>query len=341
MVINIIFLLAGIFFLVKGSGLFVSSGALIAKKLHVSELVIGLTIIAIGTSLPELVSSILASIKNKGSLVIGTIIGANIADLTLITGVAALINPIKIKKEVLKRDSYMLIFVGVLLALSLIDRVISRIEGLIFLLSFTAYNLFLFYSVKFEKKDRPLKEFFRSFFGLSFLFFHRKKPLLEIEKGKKFDKLSKKFLFKKIALFIFGGLLIYFGAELVISKSILIANSFGVSLFLIGVLISIGTTLPELSVSVASSRKKLGSIAIGNSLGSCITNILLILGIASLISPLVVMNNSIYFSIGILLLVSFITLIFIRTDYEIKRTEGILLLFIYIFFLILLFLGFL
>ncbi len=339
MIIHLILLLTGIVFLIKGSGLFVKSGALIAKKFHVSEFIIGLTLIALGTSLPELISSVIASSRKQSSLVLGTIIGANIANLTLIIGVASLINPIKVKKQVLRRDGYMIFFTGILLVLFSLDKNISRIEGAVFLLIFIAYNLFLSYSVKRIKGDYNFKEFIKYFFKFQYLSPIKHGIFLNLSKKYNHLHLHKKNILKSLIFLIVGGLLIYLGASIVVSKAIFFANYFQASVFLIGVLISIGTTLPELSVSISASRKKLGNIAIGNSLGSCITNILLILGISSIIFPITFVTSKIYFSLGFLIFFSAIVLMFIRTDYKIKRIEGIFLISSYLIFLTLLLLG--
>ncbi|MBU0930186.1 MAG: sodium:calcium antiporter, partial [Nanoarchaeota archaeon] len=127
MIINILLLLIGLVLLVKGSGYFVSSASSIAKKLGISEFVIGLTLVAIGTSLPELVSSIFASIKHESGFVIGTITGANIANIGLVVGIAAIIHRIKTRKQMLIRDGYIMLFSFLLLFIFIFNNIISRI----------------------------------------------------------------------------------------------------------------------------------------------------------------------------------------------------------------------
>lgn len=344
MVINLILFLLGLFLLVKGSGIFVKSAASIAHRLKVPEFIIGLTLIALGTSLPELVSSVIASINLQSTLIIGTIIGANIANLSLVFGLSSLIHPIRIKENILKRDGYMLFFVIVLLGVMSYDKVISRTEGIVLLLIFLAYNMFLIESIKKVRGNYNFQEFTKYFFRFGYLSSLRDGVFLKLDphynkKNKKKIYNIKKHIFKNFLFLMIGGSLIYLGAKFVVYNAVEFANYLNASLFIIGVLVSIGTTLPEMSVSVASSRKKLGNIAAGNALGSCITNILLIIGISAIISPINFVSDTIYYALGFLFLLNIVVLIYIRTGYQIRRIEGISLIFIYILFLILLLLG--
>ncbi len=335
--VNVLILIVGLFCLIKGSQIFVKSSVSIAKRLGISTFIIGLTIIAFGTSLPELVSSIFASLEKASGLIIGTIIGANIANLSLINGIASFINPIKVEKDVLKRDGYMVIFSVLILLISLIDGKISRTEGIIFLLIYISYILFL---IEFKNLKRHYK--FQDFIDYSFRFgyLHFIKSLFSKSKvSLKKKKKSNGKTWKKLSLLILGAVLIYFGAKYVVEEALFFAVSFNISGIIIGVLISIGTTLPELSVSITASRKKLGNIVIGNTLGSCITNTLLILGISALIYPLVFTKTTVYFILGFLILTSFITLYFIKTRLKLRKIEGMFLLLIYVIFLILLLFG--
>lgn len=337
MINNIIIFFIALFFLIKGSGLFVKSASSIAKKLNIPDFIIGLTLIAIGTSLPELFSLIIASMKQQSTLIIGTIIGANIANLSLIIGIASLINPIKVRKELLKRDGYMIFFITILLILFSIDKEISRIEGFVFLLVFLGYNTFLFDSTQKIKGEYNFKEFTKYFLRFKYINSIKQGIFLRFSKDyRKKPKKNHKQIAKNFFFLALGGLLIYFGAKYLVNEAIFFADYLGASIFLIGVLISIGTTLPELSVSIFASKRRMGNITIGNSFGSCITNILLIIGVTSIISPLVITGTTIYYSMFFLLILSFIVMIIVRTDYKIKKIEGIFLLIFYIIFLLLL-----
>lgn len=341
MVINLILFLLGLFLLIRGSGIFVKSGASIAHKLRVPEFIIGLTLIALGTSLPELFSSIIASVHLQSGLIIGTIIGANIANLSLIVGLSSLINPIRIKENILKRDGYMLFFVILILVIVSLDKIITRTEGIILLVIFIAYNLFLIESIKKVKGNYNFKEFTKYFFRFGYLTSLKHGVFLRFRENypKKKIKNFRKSILKNFIYLVLGGALIYLGAKFVVYNAVVFANYFNASVFIIGVLVSIGTTLPEMSVSISSSKKKLGNIAVGNALGSCITNILLIIGISAIINPLTFISNTVYYALGFLFTLNIIALIFIRTGYKLRRIEGIILIFIYLLFLTLLLLG--
>jgi cation:H+ antiporter len=325
MVINLIIFLIAIVFVVQGANLFVKSGSRIARKFGVSEFVIGLTLIALGTSFPELFSSVIASVKGQSGLVVGAILGANIANLTLIVGIAALLSgKIKLEKEVLKRDIFMLIFVIVLLSVFLFDGTLSRIEGFAFLVMFLGYNLFLLDSNLRFQKEYGFREFFRHLVRFDFFKFSRKGN----------DKRTKIPL-KEFLILIFGGVLLFVGAKYLVEEGVFLANYFEIPIILVGIIISIGTTMPEMSVAIISSKKGYGEISVGNSIGSAITNSLLILGISAMILPLEIAKNSFYYLVSFLLISSVILALFIKTKWSISRIEGILLILVYITFLVL------
>jgi cation:H+ antiporter len=332
MLVQSILLILGLILLIKGSGIFVGSASNIAKKWGVSEFVIGLTLVALGTSLPELTSSIIASVKNESGLVLGTIIGASIANLTLIIGIAALNTRIKVEKQMLNREGYLLFFVVSLLILFLLDSKISRIEGVVFLLFYLSYNLFLMESKSKLKKDYNFSDFAQYFIKFGYLNYVRKGLFLKSNISNDIPK--KKVNTKKDYLFLLIGLIIvYFSANLVVGESIYLANFFLVSPIVLGVILSIGTTLPELSIAIAASKKRFGTIAIGNSIGSSITNILLVLGLASIIRPLQGTNLFLFPLLLFLAASTLFVIFFIKTDYEITKKEGLILVLFYLLFL--------
>ena len=331
---SIIFLVLGIIFLVKGSGIFVGSASHIAKKLGVSDFIIGLTLVALGTSLPELVSSIFASIQKQSGLVIGTIIGANIANLTLIIGIAALLSKIKVEKEVLKRDGYILMFVILLLLLFLYDGTISRIEGIVFLLLYISYTFFLMETRSKIKREYNFADFAKYFIKFGYLAYLKRGLFLKIPKKKNNKKIVRNHLSKYYLILMLGLVLVYFSAKIVVDKAIIIANYFSIAPIVIGVLISIGTTLPELSVAISASTKKYGNVAIGNSIGSCITNTLLILGVSAIIHPLQILKGNVFMTYPFLIVSTILVLLFIKTDLEVSRRESIMLLIVYLLFIV-------
>ena len=318
MVINILVFILSIFFIVAGSRIFVNSSVKIARKLRVSEFVIGLTLIALGTSLPELFSSVVASAKHQSSLILGTILGANIMDVTLVVGVAAIMGIIKLKRQVLKRDVYMMIFVVILTGVLLLDKTLSRIDGIIFVILFLVYNFYIFKSKKILESGKH-KEIIK----------HVSKEIKR--EVKKIEKIK----ISDISLFVFGGLMLYLGAEGLVKAAVTIADSIGLSIVIIGIVISIGTTVPELSVSITSSNRKKGEIAVGNSIGSVITNTLLILGISAIIYPIKIIENNANFLLLFLLGATVFLGILIRSKWKINRIEGAILSCIYILFWIL------
>ncbi len=309
MLLEVFIFVISLFFIVYGSRLFVKSSSDIARKLGVSEFVIGLTLVALGTSLPELFSVVVASIRHHSEIAFGTIIGANIADLTLVVGVAAIVHELKLKKSDLKRGIWMLLFVAILFLIFLLDKTLSRIEGFVFLGLFVIYNIYLFHAnKKIEEKINP------------------KKKKNEIKKD--IEKIS----FKDIALFVIGGALLYVGAEYLIKEAVFMASALRISVVIIGIIISIGTTMPEMLVGITSAKNRQGELAVGNSIGSVITNTLLVLGASAVILPISAASGTLNFMIPFLIGVSLLLGIFIHSGWKVSKKEGILLLLIYIVF---------
>ncbi|HLC86903.1 MAG TPA: calcium/sodium antiporter [Candidatus Nanoarchaeia archaeon] len=345
MIINILIFLIGLILLVKGSDHFVKSASLIAKKLGISEFIIGLTLVAIGTSIPEFISAITASIKKSSGLILGNIIGANIANLTLIIGIAALISRIKIKNGILKREGYLMVFSAILFLFFLFNDSISRIEGAVFLIIFIFYIILLF-KKKQKFKEYHFKEFIRHIHRFQYASIKDKLisggkntgKLISYEK-KKIEKLFNIIFLKYFLIMIFSGFFMIVGANYVVEEAIFFADLFNISFVFIGIIMSIGTTIPELSVALAASRKGYGNIILGNAIGSCIANTLLILGTASLIYPITGLLNVI---LPILLFMIFAMILFLflaRTKFEISRIEGLVFLIVYILFIVLSFSG--
>lgn len=335
MVINLLILLVGLFLVVKGSDFFVRSATSIAKKLGVSEFVLGLTLIALGTSLPELVSSIIASLKHEGGFVVGTIIGANIANVGLVIGLVAAISIIKMKREVLKRDVYIMVFVSVAFGLFMLDLSISRIEGVILLLFYFSYITFLFDRRSKFKEDYEFSGFLRYFTQFKFLSILKRHPASRKKKN------HRKISIRDIIILIIGGVMLYFGASYVVKEAIFIAENLNVPAIVIGVLVAIGTTMPEMSVALTAIRKGYGNIAVGNSVGSWITNTLLVIGVSAIIFPLKVMQKTLYLTIPFLVFTGVLFAIFVRTGWKLSKPEGIILIVLYIVFLLSMLLGFL
>lgn len=290
-------LIVGFVLLVKGADFFVSGASSVAKALKVPSVIIGLTIVAMGTSAPETAVSITASLGGNNGISLGNIIGSNIFNLLMVIGISAVIIPFNSDKEILKRDMLWNVAITVLLLVLIFDGSLSRLDGVILLAGIAAY---LTVVVRSALKNR-------------------------VE-----DNSDEKVSVPKAVVFILGGLAaIVFGGDLVVDNASLIAKSLGMSDTLVGLtIVAIGTSLPELVTSIVAAKKGDSGLALGNAVGSCIFNILFILGIASTIAPMTA-DYEIIADVCILIFVSIVTYIFARSKERVSRLEGLLCVFIY------------
>ena len=290
-------LIVGFVLLVKGADFFVSGASSVAKALKVPSVIIGLTIVAMGTSAPETAVSITASLGGNNGISLGNIIGSNIFNLLMVIGISAVIIPFNSDKEILKRDMLWNVAITVLLLVLIFDGSLSRLDGVILLAGIAAY---LTVVVRSALKNR-------------------------VE-----DNSDEKVSVPKAVVFILGGLAaIVFGGDLVVDNASLIAKSLGMSDTLVGLtIVAIGTSLPELVTSIVAAKKGDSGLALGNAVGSCIFNILFILGIASTIAPMTA-DYEIIADVCILIFVSIVTYIFARSDYSFTSLEGLFCVLIY------------
>ena len=290
-------LIVGFVLLVKGADFFVSGASSVAKALKVPSVIIGLTIVAMGTSAPETAVSITASLGGNNGISLGNIIGSNIFNLLMVIGISAVIIPFNSDKEILKRDMLWNIAITVLLLVLIFDGSLSRLDGVILLAGIAAY---LTVVVRSALKNR-------------------------VE-----DNSDEKVSVPKAVVFILGGLAaIVFGGDLVVDNASLIAKSLGMSDTLVGLtIVAIGTSLPELVTSIVAAKKGDSGLALGNAVGSCIFNILFILGIASTIAPMTD-DYEIIADVCILIFVSIVTYIFARSKERVSRLEGLFCVLIY------------
>ncbi|MBT4166208.1 calcium/sodium antiporter [archaeon] len=331
MIQNILLFILGIILLIKGSDIFIKQTSKFARKIGVSDLIIGLTLVAIGTSIPELITSIIASTKNQSEIILGNIIGSNIANLGLIGGIIAIFMVTKTKQEIKTRDVLIMIFASMIFYLFMLDRVITSIEGGVFLLLYLAYIIFLL-EVKRGEKDKRTFQQFLAFF-LKFKYVH---SVIKKIKNKKESKkiISKKEITLNLLLIILSGIVIYIGARLLVEQTIYFGDYLGISKNILGLtIIALGTSLPELGISISAAKNNLGNIALGNIIGSNISNILLVIGTSSLINNIMVDKLTIYYSGIFMLLISLIFWFLMRTKYKLGKKEGIILIFAYILFL--------
>jgi cation:H+ antiporter len=308
----IIFLVLGLVALFIGAEGLIRGSSALALKIGITPLVVGLTVVAFGTSTPELVVSLKAALIGNSSISLGNVVGSNIANIALILGIAAIIRPLDVHANVIRREIPILIGVSLLPILLLIDGELSFIDGLILVMGIVIYTVVNVIMARKEKNT---------------------------EIGKEFKEGLKTGLGVPVSIImIVGGLgLMILGANLFVTSSISIAKVIGVSDAIIGLtIVAVGTSLPELITSIVAAYKNESDIAIGNVVGSNIFNILGILGITALIIS--VSSSGInYVDFGVMLFAALILLPLSKTGFKITRLEGVLLILgyvVYIYYLL-------
>ena len=291
-------LLIGFVLLIKGADFFVDGSSSLARIMKVPSVIIGLTIVAMGTSAPEASVSVNAALAGSNDIAISNVIGSNLFNGLVVVGVCAFMAGFKTNPEILKRDMPLNIIVTAILCIMLLDRHINHIEGIILLISMAVYIAVMVISAL---KSRETAD---------------ERKILSLPKS---------------LIFIIGGLIaVIFGGTLVVDNACLIAKDFGVSENFIGLtIIAIGTSLPELVTSITATRKGDSGLALGNAIGSNLFNILFILGMSATICPLNVLSESIIDCI-ILLVSAVILYVFARTKKTMNRWEGIVCVFLYV-----------
>ena len=286
-----------------GADFIVKGGSQLASRFGLSPIVIGLTVVAFGTSLPELVVSIVAAIEGSSPIAIGNVVGSNIANVGLVLGLSSLIFPLKINLIQIKRDLIIYIFVCAIFSLFCMNGTITREEGLILFLSVIMYTWYSFYN-----------------------------PTISDNKNIIDENPSKLWM---LYLFIFSGIaLLSFGANLFIKGAIDIARYFGISEIVIGMsIVALGTSLPELATSVIASFRKEHGISIGNIIGSNLFNLLSVLGIVSLLSPIESPKEILFFEIPYMVIYGLILFPIAWMKQPIHRLTSISLLVGYVFFI--------
>ena len=303
---NTIFLLIfGLIVLIIGGNLLLKSAVSISMKFGIPRLLIGMTVVSLATSAPELIVSIKSAIKGSPDLAISNVLGSNIANLGLVLGITIMFSPINISKSVYKKEWPIMMFSALYFLIVILDGVITKIEGgiLVCFLIITIISL-----IKLRDKN-------------------------EVE-----DQLENEdSIIKSIIILFFGGLFLFYGSEWFIDGAIQLANSFGISERIIGItVVSIGTSIPELVTSLVAVFNKEKSISLGNLLGSNIFNVFAVLGITSLVTPLSVLDqNIIDFDIYVMLFFAalILPLIFFPKKLVLGRKEGLIILLFYSFYL--------
>ena len=309
MLLSIFFVLASLVLLYFGASWLVKGSSSLALKAGVSPLVAGLTVVAFGTSSPELVVSVNAAISGHGNMAIGNVVGSNLFNICIILGISALVAPLKVKMQLLKIDIPILIITTIGFMLLFADRHISRFEGFILLTGIVFYTIASILLARREKSAEILAEFDKSV----------------IDQKMKW--------YWSVGLILLGLGVLVAGSELLVKGAVVIARSLGVGETIISLtIIAAGTSMPELASSIVATIKKEYDIAIGNIIGSNIFNILGIIGLSSIINPLsaiAISNIDLYAMLGVTLLL----LPFFRTSYTLKRDEGIFMIGMYLIYL--------
>lgn len=309
-----IWLVVGFILLIKGADYFVEGSAGVAKSFHIPGIIIGMTIVAMGTSAPECAVSTAASLKGNNGIAISNVVGSNICNLLLVCGLCAIIKALPVQISTIKREfpfsiiaQVVLLFLGAdyILFGKNANNVLGRVDGLILLAMFI---FFLSWMVRVTMKSRQ-------------------QSASANEEAENEKPLS---IPRCIIYIVLGIAAIVFGSDLAVDSAAVIAKQFGLSENMIGLtVIAVGTSLPELVTSMVAAKKGEVDMAIGNVIGSNIFNVLFVLGIASTISPIPLLMESV-FDLIFLNIVSVIVLLFASTDKKIGRLEGVFMLLMYV-----------
>jgi len=311
MFLNILLILIGIVILAYGSEITIENAKELAKKMGVSELFIGLTVASIGSSLPEIFTGVMSGIQillnphnpefqiYSSGIAVGNIVGSDIAQITILLGIVALFGTLKISRETLKRDGLMLIFSIILMFLACIDLKITQLEGILLMICYAGYIYILV-----RKED---------FSNL--------------------HKVRKREIFRLTSITFIGILAVVGASYMVVDNSISIATELGVGTYIIGLLVGLGTSMPELVISLQAVLKKSHAISLGNLIGSNITDPLLSLGAGASVVGFSVMKSTLFFDIPFWALSTLFVLIVLSRRLEIKKPIPYFLMGIYLLFM--------
>lgn len=316
MVLNLILLAAGLLGLFIGGEWLIKGASRLARSFGVSGLIVGLTVVSFGTSLPELIVSLNAALRGSSDIAIGNVVGSNIANIGLILGVTGLIYPIAVRRSLMRRDIPIMLGVMFISYLMILDGMISRVDGALLFLGLLSF-MGLMIVIAWRQNHQPLTA--------------AQKAEIEAEEGPAIQ-ISQR---GREALRLGVGLVVLVvGARLTVDNAIDIARIVGVSELVIGItLVALGTSLPELAASGVAAMRQQSDIAIGNVIGSNIFNVLSILGITALVKPIAVNPRIIDFD-GLVMLGFALMLIPFIWNRHINRTEAGILLFAYVAFMV-------
>lgn len=308
-----VLLLVGFALLIKGADFFVDGSSNIARLLKIPPILIGLTIVALGTSSPEATVSIIAALGGNADVAVGNVVGSNIFNITVVIGLAAFLFPLNVQSETIKKEIpftllasiVMLVLMGDIALQGFSTNVLTRSDGIILLIFL---SIFMYYVIELGLRSRQ----------------NSSGPEMtgDVKWG------------KNIVITLVGLAAIIFGGDLVVDNATKIAYSLGMSETLVGLtIIAIGTSLPELVTSISAALKKESEIALGNIVGSNIFNIFFVLGASSAITPIAV-DGKVFIDVIIMIALTLILLVFARTGFRIGKREGIVLALGYVLYLV-------
>ena len=294
MLLDIFLIIIGVTLVLFGADKLTEGASALARRMNVPEMVIGLTVVAAGTSAPELFVSMVSALKDTPDMAVGNVVGSNIMNSMLIVGCAAMVAPMIISRNTVRKDIPFAIGASVLLTLLSLDHTLGRIDGIVLLMGFVAFMVYTLVQARSKAEET------------------------EADRKDRSTWLS--------ALFVAGGLTgLVLGSNLFVDAASDVAYSLGISEGVVGLtVVAGGTSLPELATSVVAARKGQSAIAIGNVIGSNVFNILLILGLTATVSPLQIEGITTIDMAVMLISVSFVWL-FSRTRYTVERWEGAVL----------------
>jgi len=315
---NFIFVFVGLLGLFFGGNWLVTGASRLARSFGISSLIVGLTVVAFGTSSPELLVSVSAALDGSSDLAVGNVVGSNISNIGLILGMTALVFPVAVKATLIRREIPLMIAITVATTImAFIGRDIGRVDSVIMLITLVLFN---YYMYRLTSKEAQTEEFQKQ----AQEYDESAEPAITVEQRPR--ELGRLFL---------GLIVLVIGAQLTVDGAVEIARTVGISELAIGVtLIAVGTSLPELATSLVASFRKQNDIAIGNIVGSNIFNLLLILGGTALIQPIPVSDRVLQFDILIMLVFSFALIPITITARQVSRFEAVLMLGGYIAFTI-------
>ena len=309
--IALLLLVAGFVLLIKGADFFVDGSSSVAKRLKVPSMIIGLTIVAMGTSLPECAVSVTASLSNNNALAVSNVVGSNIFNLMVVCGVCTLFVPLAVSVDTLKKEFPFSICAVLLVIFGKLGMILGRADGIIFLVLFAAYLGWMIKSALSARNSALSKE------------------------AEEADEQIKILPVWQCLIYIIGGAVaIKFGGDFVVNGASTIASSLGFSQNLIGLtIVALGTSLPELVTSIVAAKKDEVDMALGNVIGSNIFNILLVLGVAGAISPVTFISENII-DIIILIIMSVVVWVFAWSKKKLVRWHGATMLVSYAIYLV-------